>query len=81
MLRPRRGEPSANCCGRHSGVAMRVVTPEGKAVKLRPASGRTISPGLGPSLRFQVKTPGVYRLEARSKRRYIVRPLLRRASN
>ena len=67
--------------GPDSGVSMRVVTPEGKQIALRPASGRTISPGLGPSLRFQVPTAGVYRLEARSKRRMIVRPLLRRAAD
>ncbi|MDA1195279.1 MAG: hypothetical protein O2894_08845 [Planctomycetota bacterium] len=64
-----------------SGVAMRVVDADGKAVKVRGASDRTISPGLGPSLRFRVTTPGVYRLEAKSSRARIVRPLLRRAAD
>lgn len=67
--------------GPDSGVSMRVVTPDGTRVALRPSAARTISPGLGPSLRFRVKAPGVYRLEARSKRRMIVRPLLRRAAD
>lgn len=67
--------------GPDSGVAMRVVDAEGKVVKLRPSAGRTISPGLGPSLRFRVPRVGVYRLEARAKRSMIIRPLLRRAAD
>ena len=67
--------------GPDSGVAMRVVDRDGKVVKLRPSAGRTISPGLGPSLRFRVPKVGVYRLEARSKRAMIIRPLLRRAAD
>jgi hypothetical protein len=63
------------------GVAMRVRDPEGKTVATRSASARTISPGLGPSMRFRVRRPGVYRLEAKNARKRIVRPLLRRASN
>jgi len=62
------------------GVAMRVRDASGKTVKTRGASARTISPGLGPSLRFKVKRAGVYRLEARNGRKRVVRPLLRRAS-
>ncbi|MDF1700313.1 MAG: hypothetical protein P1V36_04065 [Planctomycetota bacterium] len=67
--------------GPDSGVAMRVVDAAGKAIKTRSSAGRTISPGLGPSLRFRVPRAGVYRLEAKSKRRMIVRPLLRRAAD
>ena len=49
-------------------------------IKCRKGRG-AIAPGLGPSMRFRVKTPGVYRLEARNARKRVVRPLLRRASN
>ncbi|MDJ0521698.1 MAG: hypothetical protein QNJ90_06440 [Planctomycetota bacterium] len=65
----------------NQGVAMRVRDAAGKVVRTRSASARTISPGLGPSLRFRVRRPGIYRLEARNARKRIVRPLLRRASN
>jgi hypothetical protein len=63
------------------GVAMRVRNSDGKTVKTRGASARTISPGLGPSLRFKVRKAGVYRLEARNARKRVVRPLLRRAAD
>jgi hypothetical protein len=63
------------------GVAMRVRNQAGKVLVTRPAGADTISPGLGPSLRFKVARPGIYRLEARSTRRRTIRPLLRRASN
>ncbi len=63
------------------GVAMRVRTQDGKTIRSRSAGALTISPGLGPSLRFKVPRPGIYRLEAKSARTRIVRPLLRRASN
>ncbi len=63
------------------GVAMRVTDANGKVLRTRPAAGRTISPGLGPSMRFKVSSPGVYRLEARNARGRVVRPLLRRAQN
>ncbi len=63
------------------GVAMRVRDGDGKTVKTRSASARTISPGLGPSLRFKVRKAGVYRLEARNARKRVIRPLLRRAAD
>lgn len=67
--------------GPDQGVAMRVRSARGKTIRTRAASGQTISPGLGPSLRFKVSEPGIYRLEAKSARPRVVRPLLRRASN
>ena len=63
------------------GVAMRVVDSQGKVVGTRTAGAPTIVPGLGPSLRFRVPRPGIYRLEAKNARKRVVRPLLRRASN
>ena len=63
------------------GVAMRVRDDQGKTIRTRSARDRHISPGLGPSLRFEAPRAGVYRLEAKGGRRHIVRPLLRRASN
>lgn len=67
--------------GPDSGIAMRVVGADGRTIETRSAAGRTISPGLGPSLRFRVPAAGVYRLEAKSRRRHVVRPLLRRAAD
>ena len=63
------------------GVAMRVRDHTGKTISTRKAGDRTISPGLGPSLRFKAPRAGVYRLEAKGSRKRIVKPLLRRASN
>jgi hypothetical protein len=67
--------------GPDRGIAMRVCDDHGKPLHTRSAAAETISPGLGPSLRFRVREPGVYRLEARCGRPLVVRPLLRRASN
>ncbi len=70
------------CVGGPSrGVAMRVLDAAGKVVRSRSAGAQTISPGLGPSLRFRVPRPGVYRLQAKNLRKRIIRPLLRRAAN
>ncbi len=64
------------------GVAMRVVTLEGRVLATRPASGDglTYAQGYGPSLRFRVGAPGAVRLEVKGSR-LLVRALLRRASN
>lgn len=65
-----------------SGVSMRVVGPDGKVVGTRGAYGAgTYSPGLGPTLRFEAKRPGVYRLEARDKKEHLVAALLRHAED
>jgi hypothetical protein len=64
------------------GVGMRVRDMNGKVLVSRSGleEAGTIVPGMGPSLRFRAKTPGLLRLEAKgaSKRVYA---LLRRASN
>jgi len=67
--------------GPDQGIAMRVRSADGKTVRTRGAGDRSISPGLGPSLRFRAPRAGVYRLEAKNGRKRVIRPLLRRASN
>ncbi len=67
--------------GPEQGVGMRVLGADGRKLAERTvsAAGAPIAPGYGPSLRFRVKAPGVYRLEARGARPFVVAPLLRRA--
>ena len=63
-----------------SGISMRVVGPDGSVVGTRGAYGAgTFSPGLGPTLRFEAKKPGIYRLEARDKKGRLVVAMLRHA--
>ena len=64
-----------------NGVAMRVVGPDGKVVAKRGYSGRTYVADTGPSLRFQPKAPGLFRLEVRSRKKRVIACLLRHASN
>lgn len=64
-----------------NGVAMRVVGPDGKTVAKRGYSGSKFVPDTGPSLRFQPKQPGLFRLEIRSTKKRVVAALLRHASN
>jgi len=57
-----------------------VVGPDGSVVGTRGAYGAgTFSPGLGPTLRFEAKKPGIYRLEARDKKGRLVVAMLRHA--
>lgn len=70
-----RGAPS-------SGVGMRVIGPDGRPVAQRAAFGAgTWSPGLGPTLRFRAKEPGIYRLEGRDPKGRVVAALLRHAED
>jgi hypothetical protein len=69
--------------GPDSGIGMRILTEEGKVLVTRTlsAAGAPVAPGYGPSLRFRAPRPGPYRLEAKGPSRWVVKPLLRRASN
>jgi hypothetical protein len=65
-----------------AGLAMRVRSLEGTVLASRPASGEalTLSPGLGPSLRFRVREVTLVKLEVRGSGP-LVRAVMRRASN
>jgi hypothetical protein len=65
-----------------AGMAMRVRTLDGAVLASRPATGEalTMSPGIGPTLRFRVREVGLLLLEVRGSAP-LVRPLLRRAGN
>ena len=63
------------------GVSMRVVDAKGKTVAKRGSTGATYVADTGPSLRFQPKAPGLFRLEVRSRKKRVVAALLRHASN